>query len=383
MDIIVLGAGYAGVTAALRLARETHGAAQITLVNAREQFVERIRLHEVAAGRPPRPRSVADMLAGSGVALRIGAVRVLDLGARRVRVDDEFLTWDRVVIALGSQVDVSRVPGAREHAFTLDAQRAAVLAARLPQLAAARERLVIVGGGLTAIEAASELAEAFPALRISLVSGGPIGEELSERARDYIRSQLTAAGVELVEGVKVERVESRAIVTERGVRECAACLWAAGFEAPGLLRDAGFEVNERGQVLVDRTMRSLSHPDVYVVGDLAQLSPAFGPPFPMGCKSAGPTGAHAATNLARELAGKSTRPLHFSVPIYCLSLGRRDGLIQFRSRDGSLTGPVWTGVPAAWIKELICRATVWVLAFERRRRPRPLAREQLVSEARV
>ena len=383
MDIIVLGAGYAGVTAALRLARETTGRARITLVNAREQFVERIRLHEVAAGRPPKVHLLADMLRGSGVELQVGAVRTLDLGARRVRVGDDILTWDRLVLALGSHADVERVPGASEHAFTLDAQRASALAARLPQLAASNARLVIVGGGLTAIEGASELSQAYPSLRITLLCAGPIAGELSARARDYVRRKLMAADVELIEGTRVERVESQAVVTDRGVLECSACVWAAGFRAPSLARDAGLEVNERGQVRVDGTLRSLSHPDVYAVGDQSEIAPAFGKPMPMGCKSAGPTGAHAAKNIARELEGESARPIHFGVPLYCLSLGRRDGLVQFRAFDGSLTGPVWTGTPAAMVKEFICRGTVWALQYERRRTRGRVPEAALEAEASV
>lgn len=63
----------------------------------------------------------------------------------------------------------------------------------------------------------------------------------------------------------------------------------------------------------------------------------------MGCKSSQPTGAHAAENIARALCGSAERPLDYAVPLYCVSRGRRDGLIQLARRDGSLTGTVLTG----------------------------------------
>jgi NADH dehydrogenase FAD-containing subunit len=149
-----------------------------------------------------------------------------------------------------------------------------------------------------------------------------------------------------------------------------------GFRAPALVRDAGFDVNERGQVEVDACLRSLSHPEVYVAGDLATLPPAFGAPLPMGCKSAGPGGAQVAQNLVRELTGESARPMRFRAPLYCMSLGRRDAIVQLRALDGSMTGPILTGRTAAGVKEFICRGTVWALRFEQwRSRRRGFDRE--------
>jgi NADH dehydrogenase len=88
--------------------------------------------------------------------------------------------------------------------------------------------------------------------------------------------------------------------------------------------------------------------------------------MPMGCKSAGPTGAHVADNLARQLAGQPERPFDYAVPLYCVSLGRRDGLVQATAPGGAPTGRVITGRLAVWIKELICKGTVWILHLERR-----------------
>jgi NADH dehydrogenase len=370
MHILVLGAGYAGLTAALRLARETNGLnagevkTRVTLVNASDHFVERIRLHQVVAGWTPPPHALATLLAGSGVELRVGSVRAIDLAARQVRIDAELLRYDRLVLALGSHVDLESIPGAREHTFTLEPQRAQVLAARIPQLAAAAARLVIVGHGLTGVEAASELAERWPGLRITLIGDGPVAAEFSERAQAYVRAQLTAAGVELRENVRVQRVTADAIWTDAGPIAFAACVWATGFRAPQLVRDAGFAVNPRGQIKVDGCLRSLSHPEVYVAGDLAWLSPEFGAPLPMGCKSAGPGGGQVATNLARELKGEKPKPLWLRAPGYCMSLGRRDAVVQLLGREGSLAGPIVTGRVAAYIKELICKGTVWALRFE-------------------
>jgi len=370
MHIIVLGAGYAGVTATLRLSSSVGTRHRVTLVNANTDFVERIRLHEAAAGRPPASMPLSSLLAGTCVELVVGRVTGLDVRAQRIQLPAGELRWDRLVLALGSQVDMDSVPGVSQYASTLEGAGVAALAAELQRLASRAGRVTIVGGGLTGIEAAAELAEALPQLRISLVTRGRAGAELSPRAQRHIGTRLRAAGVELREGVHVRRVEAGALVAEDLQLPFDLCLWAAGFAVPRLVAEAGLAVNARGQVLVDRQLRVRSKPAVYAAGDLAALDPQFGAELPMGCKSALPTGAHAARSLAAELAGDVAKSLQLRTPLYCLSLGRRDGVIQLRAGDGSLHGPVITGRIAAAIKEGICTGTRLALRLEARRAAR-------------
>src|SRR5439155_26575812 len=129
-------------------------------------------------------------------------------------------------------------------------------------------------------------------------------------------------------------------------------------------RAAGLRVNAAGQVLVDPMLRSVSHPCVYAAGDIAMPVLPPGQPVPMGCKSALPMGAQAGANLARELSGRELEAFDYALPFYCVSLGRRDGLIQWADDTGALTGPILTGRRAALFKELICRTIVWSLKLE-------------------
>jgi NADH dehydrogenase FAD-containing subunit len=103
---------------------------------------------------------------------------------------------------------------------------------------------------------------------------------------------------------------------------------------------------------------------VYAVGDAAEVRTEAGVPIGTGCKYAMPMGAHAAENLARALAGEAERPFRIGQVPLCLSLGRRDGLLQLVGRGGQ-PGGVITGRTAAWIKERILRFTVWALRLER------------------
>src|SRR5438093_519793 len=86
------------------------------------------------------------------------------------------------------------------------------------------------------------------------------------------------------------------------------CIWVGGFEVSDLARSAGIEVNGRGQILVDRALRSLSHPDIYDAGDAAMPADDLGTPIRMSLYAAAPMGAHAAVALAAHLHGQQPSP---------------------------------------------------------------------------
>ena len=145
--VVVLGAGYAGLPAA-RLIAERSGA-RTTLVNASALFVERVRLHQVAAGQRVRQRSMAELLDGSGVELVVDRATAIDTGRREVVLSDGGrLGYDVLVCALGSVSDVDTVPGAAEHARPLaTAEDSALLREELVDA----RGVAVVGGGLTGI----------------------------------------------------------------------------------------------------------------------------------------------------------------------------------------------------------------------------------------
>jgi NADH dehydrogenase len=363
--IVIAGAGYAGVSCALRLARRVPAQASVTLVSATDRFIERIRLHQRATGQNVGDWSLRSLIKGTRVDLALGCIDQLDYGNRTLKLGGERIEFDTLVLALGSHVDVDSVEGVREHAMAVESGTVSTIHRALQKAAAHPGRVTIVGGGLTGIELASEIAESFPGLQVSLVSQARLAESWSAAARAHALASLQRFGVRVEEGPHIKAVHARHLETDRGAMPFDVCLWAGGFVGHSLAWNSGLKVNQHGQALVDSQLRSVSHPGIHVVGDLATVAPQLTPQMPMGCKSAMPAGAWAAENIARRLHGRSEQPLQYGVPFFCVSLGRRDGLIQMAARDGSMTGRVLTHRRGAWFKELICRSTVWALKMER------------------
>ncbi|MGH3765006.1 MAG: NAD(P)/FAD-dependent oxidoreductase [Pseudonocardiaceae bacterium] len=363
--IVVLGAGYAGLTAANRIAHQVRHA-QVTLVNARAQFVERIRLHQIAAGQQPREHALRERLRGAGVELVIGRVQAIDPDRRQVSLDNDTVgsdtvCYDTLVYALGSAADTGSVAGVAEHALTVaDLDSARELRKRVPDLAAERGVLAVVGGGLTGIETATELAETYSELRVHLVTVGRPGAWLSARGRAHVHRVFDRLGIEVHTGAMVTRVRRDVVVLADG-RTLGAGLtvWATGFVVPALAAQSGLSVDGHGRILVDQTLRSRSHPEIYAVGDSATAHRAGGQELRMACGTALPTGQCAADAIAARLTGREPRPLKFRYVIQCISLGRRDGLIQFVHADDSPHEMVLTGRSAARFKELVVRGALW------------------------
>ncbi|MFI9009486.1 NAD(P)/FAD-dependent oxidoreductase [Actinosynnema sp. NPDC053489] len=351
--IVVVGAGYAGLAAAKLAAKWT--GSRVTLVNERDRFVERVRLHQLAVGQPMRGDvPLADLLKGTGVELVVDRVTDLDPEARKVRLTTGALAYDRLIYALGSRADVSGVPGAAEHAHTVatreDAEELAVA------LRSART-VAVVGGGLTGIEAAAELAESRPDLDVLLVTGGGFGEALSEKGRRHLVRAFDRLGARVRDHARVAEVRADGLVLDTGELVPAdVVVWTAGFTVPDLAARAGLAVDDRGRVVVDQELRSVSHPDVLAVGDAAAIKRQDGLELRMACATGLPTTQQAVRALAKRLGGgEPADGLRFKYVQQCISLGRRDGLIQFVDADDRPKERVLTGRSAARYKELIVR----------------------------
>ncbi|MDI6098428.1 FAD-dependent oxidoreductase [Actinoplanes sp. NEAU-A12] len=363
--IVVLGAGYAGANAATRLAKRLHPAdTEITLVNADPEFVERVRMHQLATGQDLTPRLLTDVLAGTGVRVRLAWVTAVDAERKTVSIVEDGgaaeIAYDTLVYALGSAAADHGVPGVTEHAHDIAGKQSALrLRARLADLAAGAVVLV-VGGGLTGIEAATEIAEARPDLEVSLAARGGLGDWLSEKARRHLRAAFDRLGITVHEHTDIAAVEPAGAVTADGrAIPAQVTVWTAGFAVHPIAAATTLEVSATGQIVVDDTMRSVSHGDVYAVGDAALASGANGTPLRMSCASGVPSAHLAADAIAARLTGRRLPQNKIGYLGQCISLGRRDAIVQWVTPDDQPKPSAVTGKTAARIKEMICKSAAW------------------------
>ncbi|MGW5053831.1 NAD(P)/FAD-dependent oxidoreductase [Actinokineospora sp. NPDC004072] len=347
--IVVLGGGYAGLMAANALGRK----AQVRLVNERDTFVERVRLHQLAAGQELVRRPLAGLV--RGVDVTIGRVVGIDTDARVVALaDGGEVPYDTLVYALGSRGDLS-TPGAAEHAYDVGSPTAA---ARLRDRLQGGGSVLVVGGGLTGIETAAELAR--PGVGVTMLTDR-LGVGLSVKGREHVVGVFDRLGVEVREDAVVARVTAEGVELASGeVVTADAVAWTAGFRVPALAREAGIAVDAAGRVVVDDTLRSVSHPDIYAVGDAAAARMPGGQELRMACATGLPSAQHAARAILARQAGREPRALRFRYVNQCISLGRDDALIQFVNPDDSPRERVLTGKLAARYKETIVRGVIFM-----------------------
>ncbi len=366
--IVVLGAGYAGAFAAGNLARRLSPAdTEITVVNAAPEFVERMRLHQLAVGRDLTFRRLADVFAGTGVRLRLARVTGVAPERRTVSVTGEDgdgeLAYDTLLYALGSSVAHHGVPGVAEHAFDVTGLSSALrLRERLAGLDGGGTVLV-VGEGLTGIETATEFAESRPDLSVALAARGELGAWLSPKARRHLRRAFDRFGITVHEHAAVEAVEpTRAVAADGTSLPADVTVWSAGFAVHPIAAASGLEVAETGQIVVDRTMRSLSHPDVYAAGDCAYAIGENGRPLPMSCASAGVTNMQATAAIVARLTGGEVPTTELKYYGNHISLGRRDAIFQVV--DGDVRAKSWYlgGRTAARLKAGVLKGAGWGVA---------------------
>ncbi|MFE1290869.1 NAD(P)/FAD-dependent oxidoreductase [Streptomyces sp. NPDC058751] len=366
--IVVLGAGYAGSYVAGTLARRLSPAdTEITVVNADPDFVQRLRLHQLAAGQEIEAPQLTDVFAGTGIRLRLARVTAVDPERRVVAVADADgggeLGYDTLLYALGSHGDDRAVTGAAEHAFDVASRPSALrLRERLDGLGVQGEsrNVVVVGDGLTGIETATEIAESRPGLSVALVARGELGARLSAGARSHLRQACDRLGITVLEHTEVEAVEAARVLCADGTALASdATVWTAGFAVSPVAAAGGLEVGENGRIVVDRTMRSVSHPNVYAVGDSAYAIGDNGRPLPMSCASAGYTGMQATAAIVGRLTGRRIPDTKLEYLGNHISLGRRDGILQMVDDEGQAKPKHMGGWKAARIKSGILKMSLW------------------------
>jgi NADH dehydrogenase len=351
MRLVIIGAGFAGMYAALSAARlrdikgVSPGELEIALIAPEPTLVIRPRLYE------PRPETLTapllDMFKAIDVAYVQGTAEAIDTGAREIGIATPGnkrtrLPYDRLVIAAGSRLFRPSIPGLAEHGFSVDSLHDALaLDKHLDGLAGQpvgnrRNTVVVVGGGFTGIEAATEMPARLRARlgrdarpRIILVERNKsIAPDMGEAARPIIVDALKRLGVETRLGVGVTSLETSGVTLSDGERiETSTVIWAAGIRAAPLTAQVPAERDNFGRLLVDRDLRVPGVAGVFATGDAARAAcDDAGNYALMSCQHATRMGAFAGNNAAAELLGVPTKPYHQNAYVTCLDLGEAGAL---------------------------------------------------------
>jgi len=361
-QVVVIGGGYAGVTAANRLTKRDDVA--VTLVNAQPMFVERIRLHQLVGGSDDAVVDFGKVLADR-IRLVVDTVDRIDGAGRRVILaSGGSIAYDHLIYAAGSGRGDLGVTGAAEHALPIaefaDAERLRdALAAAGPAAPVS-----VVGAGPAGIETAAELAE--QGRDVVLFCAGQLGPSLHQRARRVVARRLAAIGVRIEDGPgsRVTAVAPDAVELSDGRRiPSAVTIWATGFGVPDLARRSGLTTDAIGRLITDETLTSVDDDRIVAAGDSAAPSDL---PVRMSCQAAGPLGGHAADTVLRRIAGEQPTPFSLGFVGLCLSLGRDSGIFQFEHRDDTATRAFISGRAGAKVKALVCWGTVEQLTLEAR-----------------
>ena len=234
--VVVIGGGYSGTVAANRMRRRTD--VDISLVNPRPHFVDRVRLHQFAAGTGAASIDY-DTLLGEGIRVVVDSATRIDTTDRTVSLTSgRTLDYDHLVYAVGSVAATPAIPGAAEFAYGIAEFEAAQRLRTALFTVALEAPIIVVGGGPTGIETAAELAERGRA--VTLVCGGTLMPTLSEPGRRYVAKWLSRRGVTVFETDKVAEVRPDAVVFADGaVHPSALTIWTTGFDVPQLAAAAG------------------------------------------------------------------------------------------------------------------------------------------------
>ncbi|MCI4332300.1 MAG: FAD-dependent oxidoreductase [Thermoplasmata archaeon] len=372
---VVLGAGYAGLRVANEIRRKSRGTIPVVLVDRSPVHVLRTELFEVGAiAKADRTRRrftlpIEKLVAREGIEFRQGTVEGIDFDGRTVDLGSERIRYRSLAICLGNVAAFYGVEGAEAHTFQVYRYSGAVrLAGALRELeahsiglpAGRRPRVLVVGGGSTGTEVAAEIATADwreiadPHARppeVVLVCGAlPFLAGLPESLVRHARRQLYDAGVVLHEGLNVRKIEPGRAYLEDGVElPFDLAVWAAGIQAPPVIRNLPGPHGRGGRLKVTEHLELVDRPGVFGVGDVVEFEdPKTHMVVPSTAQAALAEAPVAAANLVAQWSGRPMRPFQYRERgvVVALGVGRAAG------RFSRVT--IW-GSPARLLKTLVER----------------------------
>jgi NADH dehydrogenase len=369
--ILVLGGGFAGLWSAIGAARTLDelgvGADRVEVVLIDRTAWHSIRVRNYEADLGDTRVAFDSVLGPVGVRRVEGEVTGIDVAGRSVAYDangkKQSIVYDRLVFALGSRLAHPPIPGLAAHAFDVDTYAGAErLNAHISGLNAGQSTVLVVGGGLTGIEAAAEMpgklrAAGIASPRVILADHAErVGADMGEGAVPVIEEAFAALGVETRGGVSVAAVDAGGATLGNGERiEAATVVWCAGMRAHPLTAQFPVERDRLGRLPVEPSLRIKGLSNEFAAGDAAWLLLDDVHCSVMSCQHGRPMGRFDGHNVVCDLLGRPMTPLRIDWYTTILDLGPW-GAVYTEGWDRKL---VSRGAAAKRTKELINRERIY------------------------
>ena len=356
--VIIVGAGFGGLEAAKKLACEN---VSLMVIDRTNYHLFQPLLYQVATAA----LSPADIAAPvrailskcRNVEVILAEVESVDVEARKVKTTDSIFDYDYLILATGARHSYfghneweKLAPGLKSLEDAVELRRRILLAFEFAEKTtdeAARKaamNFVIIGGGPTGVEMAGAIAEISrytlakdfrhidpSQARVILIEGGPrlLGpypEDLSESAR----KQLTELGVQVYTNVRVTNITEEGVQMDGEFIPCRVKIWAAGNNASFVGKTVNAAVDRVGRIVVNNDLTIAGHPEVQVIGDLANFSHRNGEPLPGISPVAMQQGRHACRNILGMIRGKKTKPFRYFDKGTMATIGRNKAVADLK-----------------------------------------------------
>ncbi|MCI4126911.1 NAD(P)/FAD-dependent oxidoreductase [Bacillus haynesii] len=383
--VVVLGAGYGGLMTVTRLVKKIGiNEADITLVNKHNYHYETTWMHEASAGTLHHDRcryQIKDVINTSRVNFVQDTVKKIDKEGKKVVLETGELSYDYLVVALGSVPETFGISGLKEHAFSISNINSSrqlrehieyQFATYNTEAEKRPERLTIVvgGAGFTGIEFLGELGNRIPELcreydidrqqvRLICVEAAPsVLPGFEPELVDYAVNYLEGKGVEFKIGTAVKECTPDGIIVGKDDQneeiKAGTVVWAAGVRGNPIIEESGFE-NMRGRVKVKPDLRVEGHDDIFVIGDCSLIiNEETERPYPPTAQISMQQGETCANNLAALIHGKETETFSFDNKGSVASLGEHDAI-------GVAFGRKMTGTTASMMKKIIDNRSLFMI----------------------
>jgi len=350
-NIVIIGAGYGGLTAALRLERllKKHSFFKVHLIDKNPFHTIKTQLHEAAVRKTEVSIPLYKFLKNRNIQFQLGEVENIDVENKTVQINDKLLPFLFLIIAIGSKVNYYNIPGMAEHSFALqslhDADKIYEHISNVCATSASEKdesirknnlRFVIGGGGLSGVEFAGELADhtskcvanfniANNDVEIILIEAAKrLVPFMEESFSSRIEKKLIEKGIKVLTDLKIEqRTDDEIFLSNNSVIKSKNLIWTGGIRISDLIKRGGLKTSTVGRLIVDEYLQSESNKHIYAIGDSANaINPVTRKPVPAAAQFALQQGRLAAENIYAEIFGRVKKKYYPKVLGEVVSLGK-------------------------------------------------------------